>query len=82
MNDLLECEKIDKEKWERTYIASFTHTFLESIAMWCEYSRQLSETIRLQFLPSRIWKLIGNGEKHLSIKLLLIVVITLYDMTQ
>ncbi len=63
MNDLLECEKIDKEKWERTYIASFTHTFLESIAMWCVYSRQLSETIRLQFLPSRIWKLIENGKK-------------------
>ena len=59
MNDLLEGAKIPK--WERTYIASFSHTFLESIAMWCVYSKDLSETVRLQFLPSKIWQLAKNG---------------------
>lgn len=63
MNDLLECDTFDTEKWERTYIASFTHTYLESIAMWCVYSRQLSESLRLQFFPSKIWKLIDNANK-------------------
>lgn len=56
MNDLLECSIIDKELWERTYTASFTHTSLESIAMWCVYSKRLSDTLRITFLPSKIWK--------------------------
>ena len=43
MNDLLECETTDQEKWKRTYVISFTHTFVESIAMWSVYSAQLAD---------------------------------------
>ena len=66
MNDLLECDCIDKAIWERTYTASFTHTALESIAMWCVYSKQLSNTVRIMFRPSMIWK-IADEKNLLSI---------------
>ncbi len=57
MNDLHECHLGKEELWERTYIASFTFEHHESIAMWCIYSRQLKNALRIRFQPQEIQKL-------------------------
>ena len=49
MNDLDEISRYDPERWKRMYVASFSASTHESIAMWAIYGSQPREAVRVQF---------------------------------
>ena len=49
MNDLDEISRYDPERWKRMYVASFSASTHESIAMWAIYGRLPREAVRVRF---------------------------------
>ena len=49
MNDLDEISTYDPERWKRMYVASFSASTHESIAMWAIYGSSPREAVRAQF---------------------------------
>ena len=49
MNDLDEISRYDPERWKRMYVASFSASTHESIAMWAIYGSVPQEAVRVQF---------------------------------
>ena len=49
MNDLDEISRYDSERWKRMYVASFSASTHESIAMWAIYGSLPREAVRVQF---------------------------------
>jgi len=49
MNDFDEISRYDPERWKRMYVASFSASTHESIAMWAIYGSLPREAVRVQF---------------------------------
>ena len=49
MNDLDEISRYDPERWKRMYVASFSASTHESLAMWAMYGSLPREAVRVQF---------------------------------
>ena len=49
MNDLDEISRYDPERWKRMFVASFSASTHESIAMWAIYGKLPREAVRVQF---------------------------------
>lgn len=60
MNDLLEPLNIPTKKWGNIYIASFSFSSHESVALWSLYGNPLNKAIRIQFTQSSIQRAINN----------------------
>lgn len=68
MNDLLEIQKIAPEKWNRLYVASFSYTANESVALWHIYGNPLSDAIRIQFSRAAIKNMLKKAKENLTCK--------------
>ncbi len=68
MNDLLEIQKIAPEKWNRLYVASFSYTANESVALWHIYGNPLSDAIRIQFSKTAIMNMLNKTKDNLTCK--------------
>ena len=68
MNDLLEIQKIAPEKWNRLYVASFSYTANESVALWHIYGNPLSDAIRIQFSKTAIMNMLKKTKDKLTCK--------------
>ena len=68
MNDLFEIQKIDPEKWERLYVASFSFTSNESVALWHIYGNPFNQAIRIQFSRTAVLKMLEKLKNCLKCK--------------
>ncbi len=66
MNDLFEPQKIDPLRWARLYVASFSFTANESVALWHIYGNRLNRAIRIQFSKAAILKVLETLRNNLT----------------